>query len=221
MRLIKNIKINILVGIYVLFSIGIIYLLYNHTVDKTLEIIFKVIALMALSFLYLQKVKRVNFYFITILLINIVTDVLLTFESAYINQAISLLLINKLLYLLMLSDVFRKNSTVTILLYTLPHFITGTVIFYFLNNELEVFNLYIFLVYVALVVLGGITFINVITKNSLKSVLYFIGIFLISIAEVIMAISLFVGRNIWYIIMYYAISFVARFIMYRAIIRRK
>ncbi len=208
--------------IYAIFSSLIITLILieDHT-NSTLEIIFKISALMSLAFLYLNRVQNVNFYYIGVILISIIDDSLMTFENLYLDLIMVLLVLEKVLYTLIIKDIFKKYSLAKIVLYTMPHFITGSIIFFFFSNIIGVFDIQLFLAYIFIVGIGGLTFVNVIDKNTLKSRLLFFGVFLMSIGDILIALSLFIGRNVSYLIAYYIMYFVGRYLICNAMFFKK
>lgn len=108
-----------------------------------------------------------------------------------------------------------------LLTYSIPFFLTFFVVFYMVYDVLgELF--YPSLVFgVISVALGVLSFINYLDVNKPKNLYFFLGIFIIVISDILMTVATFLDETLSYILVYHILYFIARYIIYRAMVVEK
>ncbi len=214
----KNIS-SFFTVLYVIFSLLTFYpLLFIE--DKILELVFKILTLLSLSFLYLNTASKINFWYVLLLLFSIVSDSLYIYDGDFRLPATFLLLCNRVFYIIIIRHVFYKNPLQKLLLYSTPFVLTGGLIYYMVHDNLGDLSLAILAFYILSVILGLTTYVNFLDRNTIATRYYFFGIFLIFIGDALMAVYTFIEQSLVYTICYHTLYFAARYLICRSMIAK-
>lgn len=212
-------KISTLLTVCYVVSSLLVLLYVNQ--NLLYEFVFKVSSLVCLSFLYLIKSNRIHFWYLMVLLFSIVSDSLLVYGNDLILQGAIFLLLSRIAYIIIVKNTVYKHSLKIILKYSIPFLITFLIFFSLVYSKLG--NLF----YISLgfgflsIVIGLLSFLDYLDKNTTKSFYFFLGIFMLIIGDVLMTISNFIEEKQTYIIVYHILYYVALYIICSSMIVKK
>ncbi len=204
---------------YVIASLSVGYTLVVQ--DLNIEFVVKLVALLSLSFLYLETTYKVNYWYVLILLISILSDSLFVFEADFYYPALFLLIVNRFLYIVVIkSSVFPRLSA-KMFIYVLPFILTFIAIYTLFYRYIDLIRVPVLLMGALSVILVFFTFLNLLNKNNNKARYFFWGTTLMPMADILMAFSDFVNNHISFIIIYHLLYYWARYLIYKSMILRK
>ena len=211
-----------------LYTIASLVVVFSNVINNVIiELLFKNINLLLLFAFYLKNNQgKLNYWYISTFFLLIISDSALIFDMYYMHTMLTVLLINKISYIVMISDIIKKRFFKNIIKYTLLYFVFGSLIFYHVtkNNALinDITFIQLTLFYILISFLGGISFVNLIERrNKEKSFNYFLGTLLISTSETIIAISFFIENSMVYIPFGFLMTYVGRYLLYKSMIEKR
>lgn len=211
------VKINDKLALTIFYVVTSIIVLYTIAIeDVHLESIFKLISLVALSFLYVSSSKKINFSYVTILLISIISDVLLAYNSEAVVSGAVLLIINRILYVIIVKDEVLKVPVKILLFYSLPFLVSFLLLFFMLIDS--EYSAVILIYGIFSVVMAVFAFVNYINTKHIENLWYFIAIFMIIVADALVAISTFQDYKVTYVVIYTFLYVIARYLICKAMI---
>lgn len=201
---------------YIVLSILVLFAIYDN--NSSNEFIFKVFSLLTLTFLYLTNSNKINIWYLLVLIFSIISDSLLIFGSDFRLEGTICLLLNRVFYIMIVKDVVYQYSIKRLLSYSVPFFLTFFVIFYMVYDVLgDLF--YPSLIFGLIsVLIGVLSFINYLDVNKPKNLYFFLGIFIIIISDILMTVATFLDETMSYVIIYHILYYIARYIIYRAMV---
>ena len=125
-------------------------------------------------------------------------DYLLFFELYYLTEMMTLLLINKVIYISFISNMLKKRYVKQISKILGVYLFFGGIIFYYVNIAAEGFHTILSLFFVATIFFGALSYVFLINNSHKKAKWFFIAILLIDISETIVAVSFFIERSMIY-----------------------
>lgn len=215
----KNIS-TFLTILYFVFS-GLVLFYVNQ--NLLYELVFKVSALLSLSFLYVTKSNRINFWYLLVLLFCIVSDSLLVYGNDFILEGTIFLLLSRIAYICIVRKALYCHPLKTIIKYSAPFFITFFIFFSLVYKKLGDL-LYPSVVFGFLsIVMCLLSFLNYLDKNTSKSFYFFLGVFVLIIGDVLMTISHFIDeqQTYAYAIIYHTMYYGALFVICNSMIVEK
>lgn len=186
-----------------------------------LEMTIKVIALLSLSFLYLTASKKINYWYVLLLLSSIASDSFLTFEDSFLFLGVLLLLLNRFLYIIIARRALRETDIKTLLLYMVPSFGMFIIFYVLMKPYLEDISTSFLLLGLTSATMILFSFLNYLNKMNTKNRYYLLGILLIVVADILIAYNKYLDYNLFYVVMYTSIYYVARYLICRAMILEK
>lgn len=215
MNLDKNISLFLKV-FYVLLAALALKAIYD--VNLMNELFYKVFALLFLSFLYLTNSKKINIWYLLVLIFSIISDSLFVFGADFRLEGTIGLFLNRFFYIMIVKDVLQKYTLRRLFFYSFPFWATFIIIFYLVHDSLgDLFypSLFFGIISVVMVLLS---FLKYLENNRPKNLYYFLGVFLISVSDAIMVIANFLDEEITYILIYHLLYYIARYIIYRSMV---
>lgn len=211
-----------------LYTIASLVVVFSNVINNVIiELLFKNINLLLLFAFYLKNNQgKLNYWYISTFFLLIISDSALIFDMYYMHTMLTVLLINKISYIVMISDIIKKRFFKNIIKYTLLYFVFGSLIFYHVTKNNALINdttfIQLTLFYILISFLGGISFVNLIERrNKEKSFNYFLGTLLISTSETIIAISFFIENSMVYIPFGFLMTYVGRYLLYKSMIEKR
>ncbi len=186
--------------------------------DVNLEFIIKLVALFSLSFLYLETTKKVNYTYVLILLLSILSDSLFVFEETFYYPALFLLIINRFLYIVIIRRSVLSKISPQFFFYALPFVLTFIMIYTLLYDYIVRIQISVLVMGILSIVLVFFTFLNLLNKNNKKARYFFLGTTLMPFADVLMAISSYIDEHLTYVIIYHFLYYIARYSIYKSMV---
>lgn len=196
--------------------------LFFIDVDKpVIEMITKILALVFLSFLYLEVSIKINYFYLLILMNSITSDVLLIFDDSFLKIGTLLILANRFLYIIIARRGFFKIKTKTLLIYLIPALFLFGAIFIMFKPYLQEISLSFLLLGITSVTMIGLAFFNYLNDMSKENKLFLLGLLLILTADVLMVFNKFLDYKLTFVIFYTTIYYIARYLICLSMIDKK
>ena len=196
--------------------------LFFIDIDKSItEMIIKVFSLMFLSFLYLSSSKKINYFYVAILMNSIASDSFLIFDDDFMMLGILLLLTNRFIYIILVRKALFVTSAKTLLIFLIPSLLLFLTIFILLKPYIQQISLSFFLMGITSAIMIGLAFFNYLNTMNKKNLFFLFGISLIVIADVLIAFNKFLDYHILFVIIYTVMYYVARYLICLSMIDRR
>ncbi|TYP98777.1 YhhN-like protein [Tenacibaculum adriaticum] len=189
--------------------------------DVMIEMVIKLLSLISLSFLYLSRSKKINYWYLLVLLCSIVSDAFLVFDDAFLIIGTLFLLINRVLYIIIARRAFFETEHKTLLLYFLPFFAVFAIVFPQLKSYLGELSYTILIMGLLSTIMALFAFINYLNKMTIKNKFFFLGMLIITIADILIAFNKFIDYKLLYVIFYTILYYIARYLICKAMIVEK
>ncbi|WP_299621646.1 lysoplasmalogenase family protein [uncultured Tenacibaculum sp.] len=205
-----------------LYLIASLLVLYVVTLgDLNVEFAVKLAALLSLSFLYLETTPKVNYWYVIILLFSILSDSLFVFEEHFFYAALSLLIVNRFIYIIIIHPSVLKYPVRSIIIYAIPFVFIFSMIYLILYEYIVEIQFLVFLMGVVSISLILFAFLNLLTKNNRKAIYFFVSTLLFPFADIITIISAYIEQHWYYVVIYHFLYYVGRYLMYKSMILKK
>ncbi|WP_348718535.1 lysoplasmalogenase family protein [Tenacibaculum sp. 190130A14a] len=181
----------------------------------------KVTALLSLSFLYLTVSKKINYWYLLLLLSSIASDTFLIFEDSFLLFGVLLLLLNRVLYIIISRRALKDTDIKTLLFYMVPSFGLFIIFYVLLRPYLEEISSSFLLLGLTSATMILFSFLNYLNKMNLRNKYFLLGILLIVVADILIAYNKYLDYNLGYVIVYTSIYYIARYLICRAMILEK
>lgn len=211
------------VSILFLFFYILILTVELYTVfiqDKSLEIIIKPFLMILLTVMYLSLTQKKNFWYIAVLLLSLIGDVLFIFrdDETYLTLAISILMIVHILYIRIIVAFLRRISVKKMFINLVPSLLIFALLLSIVTPFLGDFKVIIFLhVFFSLITMN-ISFINYLKKNSHENLYFFLSLFTLILADCFFALYRFVEPLSIYMLLVTLLYATAQFVICRVMI---
>ena len=196
-------------------------LFFIDTGNSITEMIIKILSLMSLSFLYLSTSKKIDYFYLLILMNSIASDTFLIFDDVFMMLGIFLLLANRVLYIIISRRALFETKPKMLLIYVIPSLLLFTTIFVLLKPYLQEISLSFLSMGITSAIMIGLAFFNYLNEMNKKSKFFLFGILLIVTADVLIAFNKFLDYSLVYVIVYTAMYYVARYLICLSMIERK
>ncbi|WP_435260750.1 lysoplasmalogenase family protein [Tenacibaculum sp. nBUS_03] len=204
--------------LYFLISLLSLFFIDNEAI---LELVLKLLSLTFLSFLYLSTSKKINYWYVLVLLSSIASDTSLIFDSDLLVVGTVLLIVNRILYIIISRRALYRTNLKTLTFYFVICLLVFVVIYILLKPYLQEIS-YIFIslgITSAIMILFA--FLNYLNKMNTKNKLFLFGLFLIITGDILMAFNKFLDYRMAYVITYSIIYYVARYLICESMIVNK
>lgn len=185
------------------------------------EMTIKVLALLSLSFLYLTAAKKINYWYLLLLLSSIASDTFLIFEDSFLIFGVLLLLLNRFLYIIISRRALKETDIKTLLFYMVPSFGLFIIFYVLMKPFLEEIGSSFLLLGLTSATMILFSFLNYLNKMNTKNKYFLLGILLIVVADILIAYNKYLDYHLFYVIVYTMIYYVARYLICRAMILEK
>mgnify|MGYP005988672849 CR=1 FL=1 len=205
----------------VYFSACLLSLFFIDTDKSIKEMVIKVFSLMFLSFLYLSSSKKINYFYVFILMNSIASDAFLIFDDDFMMFGILLLLINRFLYIILARKALFNTSVKILLTYLIPSLLLFVTIFILLKPYIQEISLPFFLMGITSAIMIGLSFFNYLKTMNKKNMFFLFGILLIVIADILIAFNKFLDYHILLVVVYTIMYYIARYLICLSMIDKK
>lgn len=205
----------------VYFITCIISLLFIDNNESIIEMILKILTIVLTSFLYLAYTTKINYWYLLLLMFCIVADALLIFDQDFLKGGILLLMFTRVIYLIILRKTIFKIKLKVVLPYLIPVFFAFFIMSYLLYTFIENMLLSIFMICLLNLIVIGVSFYQYLYNMTKDNLYFMLGIFLITIADFIIAFNKFLDYQLYYVVLYTVMYYVARYLICIAMIKEK
>lgn len=205
----------------VYFITCIISLLFIDNNESIIEMILKILTIVLTSFLYLAYTTKINYWYLLLLMFCIVADALLIFDQDFLKGGILLLMFTRVIYLIILRKTIFKIKLKVVLPYLIPGFFAFFIMSYLLYTFIENMLLSIFMICLLNLIVIGVSFYQYLYNMTKDNLYFMLGIFLITIADFIIAFNKFLDYQLYYVVLYTVMYYVARYLICIAMIKEK
>lgn len=204
--------------LYFIVSLLSLFFIDNNSV---VELILKLLSLAFLIVLYISKTDKINYWYLTVLLLSMISDASLIFDPHLLLLGSLLLVVNRVLYIIISRRALKETKLKTLLFY-----LTICLLVFLINYTLV--KPYAGELHFIVALFGSTSsimilfaFLNYLNKMNRKNKYFLFGLFLIVLADVLMAINKFVDYKLLYVISYTVIYYIARYLICDAMIVEK
>lgn len=194
-----------------------------YTNKKSLEVVFKPFLSILLLITYMVLAKQIDYRYILILFLSLVSDYLLIFRKDNFKFILGVVLIgiSHLIYIKIIKQSLRSFKIINFAKYLIPFLVILGVLFFITSYKFdEVF--YVLLIHALLLLITiNFAFLKYIESNRRENLVLFLGFFLFFIADCFYTIyKFFDTKNILYILLVTLIYAVAQYLICRVMIYR-
>ena len=181
--------------------------------DSTIELILKLLSILSLTFMYLNKTRIINYYYLLVLLFSMASDAFLIFSEDFLFIGSLPLIANRFLYIIIASKAIIQTKLKFLIFYLFLSLLVFIVIYTILKPYIqEIVEIFI-VMGLSSVVMVLFSYINYLNKMNRRNKLYFIGLFLLVFADILMTFNNFIDYNIMYVFSYTFIYYIARYLI--------
>ncbi|WP_440879769.1 lysoplasmalogenase family protein [Tenacibaculum sp. C7A-26P2] len=181
--------------------------------DSTIELILKLLSILSLTFMYLNKTRIINYYYLLVLLFSMASDAFLIFSEDFLFIGSLPLIANRFLYIIIASKAIIQTKLKFLIFYLFLSLLVFIVIYTILKPYIqEIVEIFI-VMGLSSVVMVLFSYINYLNKMNRRNKLYFIGLFLLVFADILMTFNNFIDYDIMYVFSYTFIYYIARYLI--------
>ncbi|MDO6744119.1 lysoplasmalogenase family protein [Tenacibaculum soleae] len=203
------------------FITCIVSLLFIDNNESIIEMILKILTIVLTCFLYLAYTTKINYWYLLLLMFCIVADALLIFDQDFLKGGILLLMFTRVIYLIILRKTILTIKLKVILPYVIPGCFAFFIMSYLLYSFVENMLLSIFMICLLNLIVIGVSFYQYLYNMTKDNLYFMLGIFLITIADFIIAFNKFLDYQLYYVVLYTVMYYVARYLICIAMIKEK
>lgn len=194
------------------FTISLLSFIFIDN-DSTIELILKLLSILSLIFMYLNKTRIINYYYLLILLFSMTSDAFLISSEDFLFIGSLPLIANRFLYIIIASKAIIQTKLKFLILYLLLSLLVFVVIYTILKPYIqEIVEIFI-VMGLSSVVMVLFAYINYLNKMNRRNKLYFMGLFLLVFADILMTFNNFIDYHIMYVFSYTFIYYIARYLI--------
>ncbi|CAM1361150.1 lysoplasmalogenase family protein [Tenacibaculum xiamenense] len=186
--------------------------------DSILELVLKLLSLIFLSFMYLNRSRVINIWYLMVLLFSIASDAFLIFDTDLLVIGSMLLIANRILYIIIARRAIFQTKLNLLIFYLVLCLLLFVVIYIVLKPYLkEILGIFMTMgLSSAIMILFA--YLNYLNKMNRRNKYFLFGLFLIIIADVLMTFNKFLDYSIIYVIAYTMIYYIARYLICESMI---
>ncbi|SEC30681.1 YhhN-like protein [Tenacibaculum sp. MAR_2009_124] len=186
--------------------------------DSIIELVLKLLSLTFLSFMYLNRSRVINIWYLLVLLFSIASDAFLIFDTDLLFIGSMLLIINRFLYIIIARRAIFQTKLHLLIFYLVLCLLLFVVIYIILRPYLkEILGIFMTMGFSSCVMLL-FAYLNYLNRMNRRNKYFLFGLFLIITADVLMIFNKFLDYNILYVIAYTSIYYVARYLICESMI---
>ncbi|WP_275316654.1 lysoplasmalogenase family protein [Tenacibaculum bernardetii] len=205
----------------VYFLACFVSLFYIDTEDDFLEMILKISSLTFLAFLYISVSKKINYWYILILMCSIASDAFFIFDPDFLREGVYLVLVNRFLYFIILKDTVLGLKFKYLRNYIIPGFFLFVIISYLLSPYLKDMMNVVFVICFFNISLIVVAYFHFLKRDDRQNRFFFLAVFLIGIADFLLAFNKYLEYNLIMVIIYTVMYYIARYLICLSIIEEK
>ena len=185
------------------------------------EMVVKLTSLVFLAFLYISVSKKINYWYILILMCSIGSDSFFIFDPDFLREGLVLVIVERVLYFVILRKTLSKIEMGSVKKYVIPGVFVFIMSSYLLSPYVENMLIAFFIICFLNLGLIGVAFFHLIQKKDRQNIQFFLGVFLIGIADFFLAFNRYLEYSIIMVIIYTVMYYIARYLICISIIEEK
>ena len=185
------------------------------------EMVVKLTSLVFLAFLYISVSKKINYWYIVILMCSIGSDSFFIFDPDFLTEGLALVIVERVLYFIILRKTLSKIEMDSVKKYVIPGIFVFIMSSYLLSPYVENMLIAFFIICFLNLGLIGVAFFHLIQKNDRQNLQFFLGVFFIGAADFLQAFNKYLEYSLFLVITYTVIYYIARYFICVAIIDKK
>ncbi len=186
-----------------------------------LELGFKLTSIISLLFFYLTKTKRINVWYILILIFSCFYTFFLVYDVEFLALGTFLMIVNRAIYVIIAQQLMVKVNRKKLILYLLTFLIPVAVIFPQLKSHLKGLSYPILAIGLLSALMCSLAFANYLKKMNTQNKFFLLGLLLLVIADILITFNKFIDYKFYYVIIYTSIYYLARYLICKAMIVEK
>ena len=210
-------------GIY--FLICVLSLFFIDSNESITEMIFKIFTVVLIAFMYLTYTPKINYWYLLLLMYCIIADTLLIFEQDFLRGGVLFVVFTRFTYLIILKKTILNVKLRPALFYLIPCVLLFILLSYLLSLFIENILISVFIVCFLNLTVIGLSFYQYLNKMTRDNLYFMLGVFLITIADFIIAFNKYLvyqlDYQLYYVILYTVMYYVARYLICIAMINEK
>lgn len=204
-------KFNIYTVAYIVACFASLF--FIDTNSSLAEMNLKITSLVVLAFMYIGISKKIDFWYIFILMTSIAADSFFVYDPDFLMQGVVLVLINRILYFIFLRKKIAKIKLSSLLIYLIPGFVIFGVILYMFSPHLKNMLNILFVICFCNISLISIAYFNFLKNNNKKNLFFLLGVFMISAGDFFIVYNKYLEYNLFFVLGYTTIYYVARYLI--------
>ena len=201
--------------------IAILSLFFIDKGHNLIELSLKLISIVFLFFYYLRKTKKINYWYIIVVVFSCLSSSLLVFDVKFLALGTLFMIFNRLLYIIISRRAVSKQNYKKLLMFILIFFVPIIIIFPQLKSNLKELTYPILLIGVLSAIMSSFAFVNYFNKMIVGNKYFVYGMLLFVLADLLTVYNQFINYNFYYVIVYTSLYFVARYFVCEAMILNK
>lgn len=185
------------------------------------EMNLKITALIVLSFMYMSISKKINFWYILILMTSIAADSFFVYDPDFLIQGVILVLVNRLLYFVLLRKKIAQIKLSSLVIYLVPGIVIFGVILYLFSPYLKDMLNVLFVICFCNISLISIAYFNFLKNNNKKNLFFLLGVFMVSTCDFFIVYNKYLEYNLYFVLGYTTIYYVARYLICVSVIEER
>ena len=205
----------------VYFLICVLSLFFIDNNESVNEMILKILTVVITAFMYLTYTSKINYWYLLLLMLCVAADALLIFDQDFLKLGSLLVILTRFIYLILLRETILNAKLEVILSYLIPSTFGFIILSYILNSFIENVLLSMYIICFLNLIVISVSFYKYL-NNMTKDNLYFMsGIFLIATADFLIAFNKYFDYQLYYVIIYTVMYYIARYLICVAMIKEK
>ena len=206
----------------ILFCItSLISLFFIDSDTDALELFFKLASIISLLLLYLKKTKKINVWYILILVFSCFYTFFLIYDTDFLAIGTFLMIVNRAIYVIIALKLMLRINYKKVTIYLLTFLIPVVVIFPQLKEHLEGLSFPILTIGLLSALMCALAYTNYLKKMNHQNKFFLLGLLLFVIADILITINRFIDYKFYFVVIYTSIYYVARYLICSAMINEK
>lgn len=205
----------------VYFLICVLSLFFIDNNESVNEMILKILTIVLTAFMYLTFTSKINYWYLLLIMFCIAADALLIFEQDFLKMGSLLVVFTRFTYLIILRKTILNVKLEIILSYTIPFVLGFILLSYIMNSFIENVLLSMYVICFLNLLVVSVSFYKYLNNMTKDNLYFMIGVFFIAVADFLIAFNKYLDYQLYYVIIYTIMYYIARYLICIAMIKEK
>ena len=206
-------KINTFPVLYIIASVlTIISELIEFNV--VFKFIVKLTPLLIAFIFYKKETNLIRIEYIFIFGLLFLSEILIIYELKFWEELVIIKFCSTCIFVLLIKEMLQKRFFNITLKYLFIYLASASIIYYYVISSIGYISILVTMTYISTCFIGALTFVDLMHKNSKKSMYYLIAVFLFSTSNVVFAISNYIEESMVYIPIFYFLQLCGLYYFY-------